>query len=459
MCLILKIPFSITGLLDFSLEDYSHFSTFFPDNGIHFVLYGMQWSQPIWNSLPNDVTHWIGGPVLPTAHLRHDQPYELGESIRDFERNLPGICTMYDASENRNGQGRDYGMLVFYNGQTGRKGPAVHDTGHFDDATRASVHKLMDFGPTRYYGPRSNGHQGIDYHAFENITPVFAPHAGVITDRSPRRAGSFGRIVRIDTTTLKLKYTLAHFSELPIVVVLNQQVLAGQYLGKAGRSDGPFGDTYQDGPTHLHLETCTERFSRRIADPKKVVKEFDSIHACDGNEEIYLNNWSKRIFPCDCHGGNGIGPNTDPGSTCSIKVAGGSNYVSNKCWASTNLHCPYMDPNNIDGITPPRTLALEVYRLQSQLTYIFEDDINQVLVDPNNYVDPGAIDGAWGGSCDNAIKRFKELHINTIEPIVANRSAAGDPWWTSQPTNGDATWIQLNTLAEYPRTNLTRVDK
>jgi len=429
----------------FDAEQYSY----------HFVMFGMQWCQPVWEPLPESAMFWIDGPVHPT----NNTPLGLFTIINQDERTLPAMCTMYDASANKSGQGRDYGANVFYHGQTGSNGP-VNDTAHFTPTELLQIFKLMDFGPSREYAPRSRGHHGIDYHAVNHQSPVFAAYGSKVIFNS--RMTGYGRIIRLKIKNSKNIFSMAHLSEQHnLNVVLDEVVMAGKYLARAGRTDSITDPNsyYVDGPTHLHLEIAqNDNPSRRISDPKLIVMRVDSDHDVDGNRNLFLNNYSFRLFPCDCHGGESIdSTHHTPASSCAIRIdtLGTDNFVPSVCWASRNLHCPYLHPSNFDTLPVTDQDRLNNFRVQSQLTYLFEDDSNQAGM---LYLDPNGIDGNWGTAAQNAIRRFRWKHrvqIYLPQDIPASEQATTN----SSPVEGDETWSHLNLLAPYPRTDLNRVDK
>ncbi|MBK8969718.1 MAG: hypothetical protein IPM36_24290 [Lewinellaceae bacterium] len=153
-----------------------------------------------------------------------------------------------------------------------------------------------------------------------------------------------------------------------------------------------------------------------------------------------------RLFPCDCHGGESIdATNHVPGSDCAIRLdtGGTSTHVSSRCWASRNLHCPYLRPLNFNTLPATDQERLNTFRMQAQLTYLYEDDANQP---PDPYLNPNGIDGSWGVGAQDAIRRFRWKHrlaIYTTANMPANEAGtSGDA-----PTEGDATWNELNNQA------------
>ncbi|MBK8969717.1 MAG: M23 family metallopeptidase [Lewinellaceae bacterium] len=223
----------------------------------HFVVFGMQWCQPMWQLLPATTTHWVEGPI----HPGNDVPLGLSTQINPDERTKPAICTMYDAAADRSGQGRDYGANVFYHGQTGSQGTPVNDTTHFTPAELPLVFKLLDFGPTRYYAPRSRGHHGIDYHAINHTTPVFAPYGSKVIFAS--RINGYGKVLQFKVEKSGNIFLMAHLSENHnYAVALNDVVMAGRHVARAGRTDSNtvMNSYYTDGPT-----TCIWKFPKAAA--------------------------------------------------------------------------------------------------------------------------------------------------------------------------------------------------
>lgn len=468
-CLKLTVKDDTQPFIEFDTNLFSQFYSplQFPVSPYHFVVFGMQWCQPVWQPLPNTTNYWIEGPIHPVINT----PLGLFAEIENHERNMPAVCTMYDASAGRSGQGRDYGMNVFYDGEIGSNGP-VYDTTHFTSIELQQVYKLLDFGPSGS-APRSRGHHGIDYHAINHTTPVFAPYGSKVI--STNRIGGYGKVIRLEIIKSNHMFLMAHLSENHnYTIATGEVVMSGRYMARAGRTDGGNTDPnsyYTDGPTHLHLEIARTSYTRRIADPKNIVQLIDPIHDIDENRNLFLNNYSNRLFPCDCHGGESITNDPSPGSSCVIRIdtAGTSAYVSSHCWASRNLHCPYLRPNNYSQLAQNTKAQLNTSRIQAQLTYLFEDESNSSQNVPNandRYLSPGGIDGNWGNQAQAALKRFRWLHYveiyNSPKPASEN-TVSGALMDLNNLTDADldldATWIALNQHAPYPRTNLNRVDQ
>ncbi len=345
----------------------------------HFVLFGMQWCQPVWQELPS---HWIKGMIHPSSGLS----LYLRAEIDPSEKFLPAICTRYNAgggSDQNNlvqkGAGRDYGIMVM-------KG--TNDiTGDANEYT-----KITDYAagtaPRIYSASSNKPHQGIDYYAVEHITPVFAPMGGEITDKlltgnsvSPFSDYGYGLLLKVADDYI---IRIAHLSENSYAEtgVLPNRVLCGHFIGRAGRTfdiNGPVNDAdkFSDGPTHLHFEVSQNSWGIRVSDARRLAGALGIEHNIDDIKNLFLTNDSHRLFPCDCHWPTNSNWNA---ARCAVRTnTNNLNYISKHCWAARNLHCPYM----ADTSKKP-------FRLQAQLKYLFDDKA------ASGFKDPGPINGDWG---------------------------------------------------------------
>lgn len=403
------------------------FSPYYEKTGDHFVLFGMEWCQPVWYPIPKKATHWI-------ARSRNN-PDLLHETIPVSKRTLPAIATRWESGSSKSlGRGRDYGTFVPYPTQ-------------LKDANG-------NYNAPRFKGSVPKAHDGIDYVAVEGETPAFAPHGGVSWDvRSKYISGTlssgYGNNILIKFLNKSNKYRyirMAHFysnKEFEDVFKHKQDdnIMAGQLLGRAGRTfnlttNGTITLFPKYAPTHMHIEMCnapgvgSNTHQNRLKYPKNIIPAVDNP-----NRELYLDNDSYRLFPCDCG-------ESEQASQCAIKAnANETKYISSNCWASRNLHCPYL-------------AGIFLYR--AQLIYLAEDPSN--TTDPK-YLEPSMKSTSWDTNGDDgkAIRRFREKHQVRIfgsNPIPASTHS----FWESEP--GDpATINTLNAIAPYPRTDTSREDQ
>ncbi|MBK6822891.1 MAG: peptidoglycan DD-metalloendopeptidase family protein [Saprospiraceae bacterium] len=351
----------------------------------HFVLFGMQWCQPVWAPIPNTATHWIKGNVSPI----NGHPSGISEKIPDNQRNMPVLVTQHKGGGT--GKGRDYGSLVLksdyayqFDGQqfSSNNYPALFQT--YVDNNRPTPRQDEDGG--------NKQHQGIDYLSNDdsstisnsnNSSLLFAFHGGVIKNENE---GGFGlqysvQIINRIITDKIYKAFYAHM-ETKVSNLHNTGVLAGQKIGTIGRSngEGDYSSNYIDGPTHLHFEI---RYNilignqyARLTKPKDIF-QLTAEDINSPNQNLILDFDGYRLFPCDCKNGNLAA------FRCVIRSNDLPNANLNKCsecWASRNLHCPYMAGD-----------AKKVFRIQAQLNY-FKDD----RPDNDDFKYPGSIDGNWG---------------------------------------------------------------
>ena len=461
--------------------DNSLFSEFYQAGSElpHFVLFGLQWCQPIWQPIPQYVSHWIQGKVNP----RNGKSEGVTQLIpTNANRNLPVLVSRHIGGGS--GKGRDYGMHVSFRNNTRNELNQVINNTQNNNLHNAGINPIVFVQSyPNNIAPRGQGeqHDGTDYYAIEGESPVFAPHGGRVctlwgtqTAKSDSNGYGIQRIILFDNFYFRLAHLDGELNRSitsPDLTLTdtnsnNGYVMAGLKLAFAGRTFRENANTdqnryYQSGATHLHLEVCitnsnnprcSSNPTRRLGNALSVFNLYPD-HAI--NRIVFLNNDSNRLFPCDCHW-----PNNSPHSArvCAIRTQTNSNTViSSRCWASRNLYCPYLRPNNFDNLPNNTKNLLNTFRIQSQLTYLYEDDSNQAEPPSNRYIDPNGIDGNWGGSAENAIRRFRNKHWAEINPGIPK--PAENLISDAIPTEGDATWNILNQRAPYPRTNLARVDK
>lgn len=370
----------------------------------HFTIFGMVWSQPVWAPLPPTATHRIRGKVDPGTGTTEG----TFEPIPGDAVNLPVMVTNW-RSGGGSGGGRDYGMLIPRGTNDVFPNPInAHDS---------SQVTLQSYPPR--IPPRGNRpHHGIDYYGIEGQSPAFVPNGGVVAVYSTTSNG-YG-ITLIIRNRHDQRFRLAHLfnNHRNADIVVNAIVPAGLFVGYVGRTfTGGSNAGRHNYPVHLHLEICRGSYTVRFANPLSIFINDDV------NSNLFLNNNSHRLFPCDCEGRGG--DNQDEGKSCSIRLIANrpsiSNIVYRDCWAFRNLHCPYIRSDY--GADHNR-----VARIKAQLLFIFLH-----IQDNEQYLHPGT--GVnWDQAAQQAIERFRV--INNIQ--VGNM--------TAEPVAGDATMNRLDDL-------------
>jgi len=347
----------------------------------HFVLFGMQWCQPVWAPIPNTATHWIKGNVSPIT----GNPTGLASLIQNNMRNNPAMVTQHSGTGT--GKGRDYGSLVLksdiayqFNGQqfSSNNYPALFQT--YVDNNR----------PTPRQNPGNTQHQGIDYFSNDdssittnsiNSSPLFAFHGGKIENQFQSGFGLQFSIKIIASNRLNNDSYFAFYAHMQNKEsgLDGKYILAGQKIGTVGRSNGSGNNStqYGSGPTHLHFEINIGELSHRLIKPKDIF-QITGEDINSPNRSLILDYDSYRLFPCDCKNGSNQAYKCILRSSVLPDAIESS--ISSGCWASKNLYCPYMAGD-----------ANKVFRIQAQLNY-FRDD----RLDNNNFKNPGSIDGNWG---------------------------------------------------------------
>lgn len=357
------------GMLQFAQRlyiktDYDSFNGFDSDllssffdqdsNPIHFVLFCMQWCQPVWDDIEDAKSRQIGSISLKS--------YIQNENYAGLHLHLVTLRRDLDGSEQYGGKG--YGKYEF-------KG-----------------------APTKWRD--SGAHQGYDIHALAG-QKVFALHGGEIyfvdfrpkydeNDKIPpgKSVGDI-KVGWEDHISVSVKwtrgendehkkYSLFHLQSR--LVTKNEYVCAGQVVAAAGRT-GNLG-AISEWPTHVHINVGK---SGHKYNPL-LTQTLQNYHS---ENKICLPNNSEfpLVLPCWCE----VTEETKNPRTCSFS----NTYFIKECWAAAELKCPHISEKERDN----------VFRLQAQLRYLnekpteaghpFKKDNN------NNYLHPGPIDGDDGG--------------------------------------------------------------
>jgi len=123
-------------------------------------------------------------------------------------------------------------------------------------------------------------------------------------------------------------------------------------------------------------------------------------------------------------------------------VNGGNVNPAKFCWASRNLHCPYLGSN-----------TNKIFLYQAQLTY-------HANTSKNTGLDPKGITGQWNVGSGDAIKTFRQKYRTEIYTGSVPEPTT-DAQWKAAPasTDPDLTIARLNYYAPYPRTTTSRPDR
>lgn len=402
-CLELDLKTDTGPFTEINGPQVSHFKDdiYYP---YHFTIFGMVWCQPVWAPLPPTATHRIRGKVDPRTGTTEG----TFEPIPDDAVNLPIMVTNW-RSGGGSGGGRDYGMLI-----PRGTNDVIPNPINANDSSQVTLNSYPPRTPPRGNRP----HHGIDYYGKEGQSPVFIPNGGIVALYNTNSNG-YG-ITLIIRNRYDQRFRLAHLfsNNRNANIIVNAIVPSGLFVGYAGRTFTGSSDAGRHNyPVHLHFEICQSSNYVRFANPLSIFINGDV------NRDIFLNNNSYRLFPCDCEGRGGN--NQDEGKNCSIRLIANrpaiSNIVYRDCWAFRNLHCPYI---RSDYEADHNKIA----RIKAQLLFIFLH-----IQDNEQYLHPGT-GPDWDQAARQAIERFRV--INNI--AVANM--------TAEPVAGDATMNRLDEL-------------
>ena len=335
---------------DFNELDEFLFSKFYDINNYNynFVVFGMQWCQPVWDIFTD--------PVIP--NIQDKKHIYINDNIYCNDDNYE-LLTISGYTDNAKHTSNNKNMHVVSNVNMAtlepmrQKGYGVYDV-------RAN--------PARGIG---DSHMGYDIYNYQNA-PVFAIHGGKAIPRAQPPGQGFGNYVKLQWAAETID--LAHLREInPRPDKINNagvrgvEVMAGEIIGYAGRS-GNMGDM---NPQHTHFRYRHGGDQQTLNSP---------IGQNDPNKFIIPHVNLPLVFPCRC---NYI--SRDP-SNCEFStgvLVRGNMEAIEKCFAPIELCCPYM--KNV-----ARTSNKAPQKLQAQLKYIFIKNLNA------NYVNPGPVNGDIG---------------------------------------------------------------
>lgn len=254
----------------------------------HFVLFGMQWCQPVWDGL-----------------LDSNSPTNIRSTARTF------------VNRKINGEWRkDLNMHIVTAFSGGQYNPYGHYYGFYSD--QAPCHRA-------YTGGADKKHRGVDVFSGESgENPSFAVHGGQIQNRLGYGFGYWAKIW-IQGYEVGANFILGHLKA-PAGFDNKDVVMAGQKVGTCGRTFGNSDNAQNPGekfsnhhPSHLHFEF---RSSASLSDS---VEPSSYLDTNDPNRVVLPDNTLPLMLPCQCkYGGSYQGP-----SNCQA-VKG---VIVKSCWA------------------------------------------------------------------------------------------------------------------------------
>lgn len=380
------------GMLQFAQRlyiktDYNSFngfdsdllSTFFDQdsNPIHFVLFGMQWCQPVWDEF-NDPIENKAGAINYFCYIQKEN--EKNKHMH--------LVTQYIINPNeKNFIGSRYRGKGYGKGQ--------------NDPCPPSEPKWRTDGT----------HPGLDIHAKVG-DKVFAVHGGTLIENPVGKVP--GNRAELSWKQQKVgdRHRINYVHLYSFVGLDDQPVLAGTVVGIAGRSGNLYPKSNQ--PGHVHLDVG--------------IKNKENIHLREDpdldNQTCIPYNDIPLMFPCACQVTQILNLSvneiknkfvTEEGRqwltehakiTCNFEVA---EYVAT-CWAVGELKCPYMHKKDRGN----------VFRLQAQLRYLNEKPTEAgdsfKKDNDNNYLHPGPIGD------DGGLVQGGKINLNAGDTIKADIS-------------------------------------
>lgn len=355
---------------EFTKLDADLLSKYYEESNEHFVLFGMEWCQPVWDKIQD-----------PDGHSKiTEQSYTFCDRYT-YGRNMHIVTNTHSIPAS----GKIYGMW---------NGIRVINGSVFD-------------------------HEGLDVHVREGDN-LFALHAGKIENKGTigSLSGLYANLIweNQEGTIQTIKYMHMHqqFNE-----INEKPVLAGQIIGRGGRT-GVFPYNF---PGHVHLYYRNANINTQL----KILRKYVDDNYKRNNSLCIPFDDYPLLFPCACQfkydnsdpkfaalnqAKKREALNKDP-TTCTFNKS----FVVRSCWASYELRCPFM----LSTVGNDSSLQLRFrMRIQAQLSKIYRDS-----GDP--YYDPGIIDGEWtmipsnastASKTRKAIYAFKKKHSQLLSNTV-----------------------------------------
>lgn len=388
-----KRPLKVAQLLKIDLSN-PNFSKFYNKNKKtpHFILFGMEWCQPIWNEF-DDNPNRIQSPTYlqSNSKYRHLHLVSYGLGLNGIYLNSGKGYGKFENGELGNG------MLI--KNKSGKKIHEKNKNGNLKYEKNKKVpvwlrvKKKNLIQDTLWRG--DNGHQGYDLYGKQGYF-VFALHGGNFT---PGTSGSNGpnklknvtglikwektakyntvqsnlkhvlddsstyKNYKYNTTLSKIKSTKNVKTNVQYIHLKenrekkNAKVMAGQITSILGRSGNI--SVKSKWPTHLHVNVGS---GPKNSDERKYHPELTEVLQKVYPENRWIlpeNDLAPIVFPCHAEAN---------GKTESLNSTGcrftNKNKIVNNCWAVAELKCPYM-----------HTERRGIRRLQAILKYLNESQL------------------------------------------------------------------------------------
>ena len=263
---------------DFDGYDTSLLSKFYDSDSypIHFVLFGMVWSQPCYDGLDD--------PVIPAVQDPSHVYISENTYCNDNNYNLLTINGYTDNAVHTT-VGKHLHIVSNVNMQTleplRQKGYGVLDNRPYPNNARSTT----------------GGHSGYDIYKATNAL-VFAPHGGKAESRSDADLGHYTRVLwennRIDLAHFRATNPRpAKFPTENTVPRTFAPVYAGEIIGYAGWS----GNLNVNQPQHTHVQYKSGPINGRWAGTTLT----NPPGANDPNRFIIPHNELALVFPCKCN--------------------------------------------------------------------------------------------------------------------------------------------------------------
>lgn len=273
----------------------------------HFILHGLQFSQPTWYSLSESdlKQRWL----ISGDHTSIYSPMKVSAS---YYNGLLLPTKLHNSNpEGYTQAGRDYGTYV----------PTKEN-------------------PTPRYDGGRKIHEGIDYYGDAGVSKVFA--VGYAKSLKHTSFAGHGHNVKQKFDLPKTGFSTVIYAHLQVGSILNRITNSysvflrpGEIIGLQGITFN--GDATHNNPPHCHLEFNINSETGTSSPPWAIVSTIlDREHRTDN--DILPNNDGLRLLPCDC-----VNPGQNP-QACSIKTHNTNGPISNSCWAFLNNLCKYYDP-------------------------------------------------------------------------------------------------------------------
>jgi murein DD-endopeptidase MepM/ murein hydrolase activator NlpD len=331
----------------------SFFSTFYDEiiSPYHFVLFGMQWCQPVYDEFADAEE----GIITNSSYIQDDEFKNLHMHLVTRASDLGGLDKY---------GGKGYGKVEV---------------------------RANPYWRSVNVGTVDEAHLGLDIHA-KIGDPVFAVRYGEVDNRPYSNTG--GNIVRLSWSgTARNRIDYLHLLEAAPAEMDGEEVMPGTRLGLAGRT-GNLG-VNSSNPGHVHINVG--------ADPEEIVR-LRTVPDADNKIAIPFNE-TALLFPCAAQVTNVLGLSTAEINALSNTLAGRAQLAATAripcqfddtahvgtCWAAAELKCPYIPTSGETDI-----------KLQILLRYLNEKpgpaERLEAFEEDNNpqYLHPGGIDGDIG---------------------------------------------------------------